>query len=49
MNAPERICNAPFSMDVKLKGGGFVVGINAEKKSETCLALGAGRNKKEDG
>lgn len=36
-------------MDVKLKGGGFVVGINAEKIGETCLALGAGRNKKEDG
>lgn len=49
LNAPERICNAPFSMDVKLKGGGFVVGINAEKIGETCLALGAGRNKKEDG
>ena len=29
--------------------GGFVVGINAEKIGETCLALGAGRNKKEDG
>ena len=49
LNAPERICNAPFSMDVKLKGGGFVVGINAEKIGEACLALGAGRNKKEDG
>lgn len=45
---PAAICTASHSKDLILKGSGYVLKTDAEKIGTACLALGAGRNKKED-
>lgn len=45
---PEKFSLGKFSRDVKADKSGYIVNMDCEKYGLTSLALGAGRNKKED-